>query len=103
MLSQVEKVLFKFFHMRLCDLAQKPTIQEVLHDLREQLDVSDEQIDNADAELFGQVRQLLHVQLSSHEKFFMTQLCGARRGTCEYGYLSDELTRIRSAQSLCRL
>lgn len=103
MLDQIEKVLFKLFHMHLCNLAQKPTVQEVLRDLRDQLDVSDEQIDSADPELFAQVRELLHEQLSSHEEFYMRQLGSALRGTCEYGYLSDELTRIRSAQALCRL
>jgi hypothetical protein len=103
MLSQIEKILHKFFHKRLCKLAQMPTIQEILQDLRPLLDVSDEQIERGDLELFVEVQRLLHVRLSSHETFFIRQLAGARPGYIEHAYLSEELARIKSAQRLCKL
>jgi hypothetical protein len=101
MFSQIEKVLFPFFHNRLCKLAQMRTIQEILQDLRPLLDVSDEQIDRADSELFVEVQRLLYVRLSSHEAFFVSQLAGAFPGYIEHACLSEELTRIQSALPIC--
>ena len=101
MLAQIEKVLFPFFHTRLCKLAQMPTIQEILQDLRPLLDVSDKQIECGNPELFVEVQRLLYVRLSSQETFFVSQLAGAFPGYIEHAYLSEELTRIQLALPIC--
>jgi hypothetical protein len=101
MLAQIEKVMQGFFHERLCKLASMPTIQEILQDFRPLLDVSDEQIERADSELFVQVRRLLHDLLSSKETFFVNQIGGVRPGDISHTPLSKELARIQLALPIC--
>jgi hypothetical protein len=101
MFDQIEKVMQGFFPEHLCKLASMATIQEILQHLRPLLDVSDEQIERADSELFVQVRRLLHNLLSSYETFFVNQIGGVRPGDKDHIPLSEELARIQLALSIC--
>ena len=105
MLNQIVQTIDESYHERLCKWAKMPTIRNILYDMNKSnlLDISEKDIEQADEELYVKVKKLMHVRLSSHEKFFIGQLNSCKPGFIEHSCLTQQLGQIQTALDLCKL